>query len=108
MTVQPEQDPTPEVPEETVERPTWPEVRQTAGEIKNDVVEFIGEEVVELISAPVKDTTTEYLRRIKTGVRNFVIGVKTPSTAEVCGAVTKSGAVCGRNPCPYPSHRGGE
>lgn len=81
--------------------PNWDETKGTAKEIKKDLVNFVGDEVVEIVTQPAKATVAIVIGRIRNGINAFLA----PTVSALpCEATTKKGKVCGRSPCPYPSH----
>lgn len=81
--------------------PNLSELKETGRGIKKDIVGFIGEEAIEIFSQPARATAHNVLTRVRDGIRAFLAP---DVSAPPCEATTKKGKVCGRSPCPYPSH----
>ena len=114
----PEEDPTPEDTEEAAPEeprgtiryyggadpyalPSVQELKVAAKEIGQNVVDRVGEETVEIFTQPARATADNVMARIRNGIKAFLA----PTVSALpCEATTKKGKVCGRSPCPYPSH----
>ena len=112
MTVQPEQDPTPEVPEETTETPkgTMQHIQDVKPRIAEEIKEFaiaMKDGALEHLDEHAQEVLTLGVTRGRDALRNslsgFIAGATGVKSASPCEVIKKDGEVCGyqKSPCRY-------